>query len=91
MQRIWKTVFESHAALDTVFGFEKTLSETFESDKKFAFEQRGQTTVKTYSKDYSEAYSKMMDGMVERRMRTRHENGGRLMVYLLGKCPARPI
>lgn len=70
MERIWKTVYESHAALDTVFGLEKTLSETFESDKKFAFEQRGQTTVKTYSKEYSEAYSKQMDGMVERRMRS---------------------
>jgi hypothetical protein len=70
LDRIWKTVMESHKALDTVLSFEKTLSTTFDSDRKFAFETRGQTVVKTYSKEYTKAYSDRMDGMVERRMRS---------------------
>lgn len=69
-ERIWKTVFDSHRSLDTVFGLERQLSESLPSDIKYSFEQRGQTTVKAYSKDFSEAYSKAMDGMVERRMRS---------------------
>lgn len=70
LDRIWKTVLESHRALDTVFGFEKQLSQEFPSDQKFAYEQRAQATVKTQSEAYTKAYSKMMDGMVERRMRS---------------------
>lgn len=70
LDRIWKNVFESHKALDTVLGFEKVISESFASDQKYVFETRGQTVMKTYSEDYTKAYSKMMDGMVERRMRS---------------------
>lgn len=70
LERIWKTVMESHRALDTVLGFEKELSVTFDSDRKFAFETRAQTVVKSYSKEYTKAYSDRMDGMVERRMRS---------------------
>jgi len=70
LDRIWKNIFESHKALDTVLGFEKIMSETFASDQKYVFETRGQTVMKTYSEDYTKAYSKMMDGMVERRMRS---------------------
>lgn len=70
LDRIWKTILESHQALDTVLGFEKQLSQTFASDLKYAYEKRGQTVVRVYSQDYTKAYSKMMDGMVERRMRS---------------------
>ena len=70
LDRIWKNIFESHKALDTVLGFEKIMSETFASDQKYVFETRGQTVMRTYSEDYTKAYSKMMDGMVERRMRS---------------------
>ncbi len=69
-ERIWATILESHKALDTVFGFEKKLSSEFPSDRKFAFETRGMNNVKAYSEEYSSVYSKMMDGMVERRMRS---------------------
>jgi hypothetical protein len=65
----WKIVEGSFAALDSVLSFEKKLSTTFPEDRKYAFEQRGATTMKVYSRDYSEAYNKMLDGMVERRMR----------------------
>jgi hypothetical protein len=67
--RIWATVLESHHALDTVLGFEKQLSQTFPSDKKYAFDTRGLITSKMYSEEYTSAYNRMMDGMVERRMR----------------------
>lgn len=68
-ERIWSTVLESHASLDTVLGFEKKLSQTFPSDRMYAFDTRGFTTLKMYSEEYALAYSKMMDGMVERKMR----------------------
>lgn len=69
-ERIWTTVMESHHALDTVLGFEKNLSQSFASDKIYAFDTRGVTTSKMYSEEYTLAYAKMMDGMVERRMRS---------------------
>ena len=66
---IWDRVEESNAAVDSVLRFEKVLTEQFPSDQKYAFEERGNTTVKTYSRDFSFKYHEMMDGMVERRMR----------------------
>lgn len=68
--RIWKTILESHHALDTVLGFEKKLSHSFASDRVYAFETKGTVITKTYSEEYTLAYSKLMDGMVERRMRS---------------------
>ncbi len=68
--RIWATILESHKALDSVFGFEKKLSVDFPSDRKYAIEARGMTNVRAFSEEYTSAYSKMMDGMVERRMRS---------------------
>jgi hypothetical protein len=65
----WKICEESFAALDSVLSFEKKLSATFPSDQKYAYEQRGASTMKVYSREFSEAYNKMLDGMVERRMR----------------------
>lgn len=69
-ERIWNTILESHKALDSVLGFELKMREQFPGDQKFSFETRGQTTVKTQSEAYAKAYSQMMDGMVERRMRS---------------------
>ncbi len=66
---IWKVVFESHMAKDSVLLFEKKLNNSFATDQKYSFETRGATAIKTYSKEYTKAYSDMMDGMVERRLR----------------------
>lgn len=68
-ERIWQTILESNSAVDSVLLFEKDLNEKFEADKKYAFEERGTATVKTYSKDYSKAYHKLLSGQVERQMR----------------------
>ena len=66
---IWQRVLESAAASDTVLLFEKQLSNSFSADQKFAFEDRNGITVRQYSTAYSLAYNKMLDGMIERRMR----------------------
>ena len=69
-EEAWKIVAASFAALDSVLNFESDLNKKFSPDRKYAFEQRGATTAKVYSQDYSAAYNKMLDGMVERRMRS---------------------
>lgn len=65
----WNAVQQSHFALDSVLRFEKELTNAFPSDRKYAYEQRGNTTIQTYSHDFSQAYHKMLNGMVERRMK----------------------
>lgn len=65
----WKIVAGSFAALDSVLSFEKELNKNFPTDQKYAYESRGANTAKVYSQSYTEAYNKMLDGMVERRMR----------------------
>ncbi len=66
---IWQVVRESHAAVDSVLGFEADLNRVFPKDQKYVVEQRGTATVTVYSQEYTEAYEKMLSGMVERRMR----------------------
>jgi hypothetical protein len=66
---IWKRVLESAKATDSVLRFEKELSLKFPSDKKYAFEKRNNVLIRQYSSAYTIAYDKMLNGMVERRMR----------------------
>jgi hypothetical protein len=65
----WEIVEGSFVASDSVLSFERILSQFFADDQKYVYEQRGSTTTKVYSGDYSDAYNKMLDGMVERRLR----------------------
>lgn len=69
IMKAWETVKASHAAVDSVLLFEAELNKKYSSDKKYSFENRGATVMKVYSKAYSDDYNKMLDGMVERRMR----------------------
>lgn len=69
LEYAWQSVHESHQAVDSVLHFEKTLSEKFPEDRKYSYEQRGNLTVKVYSREFTQAYSDMLSGMVERRMR----------------------
>jgi hypothetical protein len=66
---IWKRVFESAAAADTVLKTEKNLSNRFGSDERFAFEEKNGLLVRQYSARYAKAYDAALQGMVERRMR----------------------
>ena len=66
---IWNIIEESHSYLDSVLLIEKELSYKFPTDQKYAFEQRGSSTVKQYSREYALNYDKRMGSMVESRMR----------------------
>jgi hypothetical protein len=68
-ERAWRAVAEAHAAVDSVLLFERQLSGRFPADKKYSYEQRGNTTVRVYSRAFAEKYHQMLDGQVERRMR----------------------
>lgn len=69
-EHIWKIVTVSASQVDSVLSFEKELSQSFPSDKKYSLELRGNNTVRAYSSDYAKAYEQMLDGMVERKMRS---------------------
>jgi hypothetical protein len=66
---IWEAVAQAHAALDSVLLFEKELSIRMGQNRKFSFEDRGQQTIRVYSRNFSKAYHDMLSGQVERQMR----------------------
>ena len=68
LSRAWAGVTRAHMALDSVFNFEKELTKKMGDDRKYSYEDRGNSTTKVYSKDFSSAYNKMLDGQVERQM-----------------------
>ncbi|HAE36181.1 MAG: S1/P1 Nuclease [Chitinophagales bacterium] len=67
--KIWDIVLTSHLMSDTVLHMEAMLDKEFPADRKYTYETRGQSTVRTYSKEYSIAYNASINNMVERRMR----------------------
>lgn len=69
LKTTWEIIEESHWYLDSVLLIEKKLTEEFSTDKKYAFEQKGTTTSKQYSRAYALAYNERMGDMVESRMR----------------------
>lgn len=66
---IWDRVLESAAAADTVLKKEKEISLEFARDRKYAFEERNGVIIRQYSSDFTITYDKIMNNMVERRMR----------------------
>jgi hypothetical protein len=66
---VWERILESARAADTVLKTEKTAGDQFPADRKFAFEDRNGTVLRQYSGAYANYYDRMLDGMVERRMR----------------------
>ena len=66
---IWKRVLESAKAADSVLSFERLLTLKFPDDKKYAFEEKNGKVMRQYSSAFAIAYNKMLNGMVERRMR----------------------
>jgi hypothetical protein len=69
LQMAWQASSTSFAAKDSVLGFERQLNARFSPQKKYQFEQKGQTQIKTYSREYAFQFHQMLDGQVERRMR----------------------
>jgi hypothetical protein len=64
----WAAVTAAHLSKDSVLYIEKELSLKFPEDKKYSYEERGNSTVRVYSKKYSNNYHKALDGQIERRM-----------------------
>ena len=69
IDKAWSAIKASHAAVDSVLKFEAILNAKYSPDKKYSFENRGSALLKVYSVEYTEDYDKMLNGMVERRMR----------------------
>ncbi len=68
-EAIWAAVARSHAAVDSVLLFERELTKAFPEDRKYGYEQRGNATVRTYSREFSRAYHARLNGQVERQLR----------------------
>jgi hypothetical protein len=69
LRAAWLASETAFAAKDSVLDFERLLSERMGDDRKFTYEMRGQTKIRTYSKEFSKAYHDMLGDQVERRMK----------------------
>ncbi|WP_026902904.1 zinc dependent phospholipase C family protein [Pedobacter glucosidilyticus] len=69
LNEAWKIVENTYTMLDSTLLFEKQLSKSFPSDRKYSYSERNNKVIREYSAEYSEAYHKALDGMVERQMR----------------------
>jgi hypothetical protein len=70
LDKAWETVESSFWAVDSVLKFEAKLNAEYPKDKKYSYENRGQALMKVYSEEYARTYHKMLDNMVERRMKS---------------------
>ena len=68
LDEAWDAVYASHMLVDSVLGLERQLSQQFPADRKYVFEDRGRSGMRTYSREFTQAYEQAMGGMVERRM-----------------------
>ena len=69
IDKAWYAVKTSYAEKDSVLLFEAGLNKNFPSDKKYSHVTEGKKISKTYSEEYVFEYDKLLNGMVERRMR----------------------
>ncbi len=67
LQLLWNVVMESHRNMPIVLEEERVLAEQMGTEK-YTYEQRGESTIKTYSKSYAQAYHENLNGMVEQRL-----------------------
>tara|TARA_Y100000385_G_scaffold185721_1_gene191841 strand:+ start:2400 stop:3383 length:984 start_codon:yes stop_codon:yes gene_type:complete len=65
---IWTNILHAHNQLDDVLSLEMQLDKTYPKDQKYAFEARGESLIKTYSRGYALAYHELLEGMVEKQM-----------------------
>ncbi|MFT5723661.1 MAG: hypothetical protein ACI9JN_000778 [Bacteroidia bacterium] len=68
-EEVWTRFEQSYAAKDSVLKLERIVGASIKEDKKYSYEQRGQSTVKTYSYQYSNLYHQALNDMVEKRLR----------------------
>ncbi len=67
--RVWSYIKVSHYSVDTVLFLERELSKKYSPDQKYCIESKGAITTRVYCEAYTEDYDKLLNGMVERRMR----------------------
>jgi hypothetical protein len=67
--KIWEVVLASASQVDSVLNLEREISRSFPPDLKYSFDQRGETSVRSYSQEFSAAYQQALNGMQERKMR----------------------
>ncbi len=70
LKTAWAIVKNSHTMVDSVLTFEAKLNASFPSDQKYDFSVRGKNVMKQYAVAYSKAYQDMLNGMVERQMKS---------------------
>ncbi len=66
----FKICSNSFKSVDTVLRLERILNHRYPADKKYALVQHGKKHVNDYSVGYASAYNKMLNGMVQRQMRS---------------------
>jgi len=66
-QEAWEYVLGSNVLVNKLLESEKKLSNKTAASKKYTFEQKGKTLIKTYSKEYSLAYHKLLNRSIENR------------------------
>lgn len=69
LSMIWRRVMQSAAAADTVLRVEKMLRARFSNDQVYAYEERNGQLVRQFSSGYTLAYDRLLNGMIEKRMR----------------------
>ncbi len=69
LNKMWDVVEHSFRAVDSVLSFEKELSNEWPEDKKYSIENRGQVSMKVYSREFSLEYASRLNGMQNKRMR----------------------
>jgi hypothetical protein len=60
----------SFKGVDSVLRLERMLNKSFTADKKYTLVQHGKKPVKDYSVEYARAYQGMLNGMIQRRIRS---------------------
>lgn len=68
LDRAWELIGESHLKVDTIYRVFDSLMVVMNPDVVFAHEMRGQSTVRTFSREFSDAMEIGMNHMVERQM-----------------------
>lgn len=66
---IWETILHSNSLVNKVLQNEAVLDKNFPPDKKYSYENRGNSLIKTYSREYATRYSDSLDGMIENQLR----------------------
>jgi hypothetical protein len=69
LEKAWNIIQESHAMVDSVLMMEKYCTKIIGNHQKYGFQQKSNTTKKTYSKIFLSCYHNALNRMVERRMK----------------------